>query len=55
MAVRVTVTQNLPPSDRPIEFSLVRWILDPGIEPSEVPELEETDSESEGGEINEAG
>ncbi len=47
MAVRVTVTQDLPPERRPVEFSLIRWIVDPGIEASEVPELEESDSPSE--------
>jgi len=41
MAVRVTVHQDLPKRKRPVRFALTRWILDPGIEPSEVPELEE--------------
>jgi general secretion pathway protein I len=29
MSVTVTVTQNLPPEQRPAEFSLVRWMRDP--------------------------
>jgi len=33
-AVRVTVTKDLPPEMHPVEFSLVRWIVDPGVETS---------------------
>ena len=29
MAVHVTVIQDLPSEQRPVEFSLVRWMLDP--------------------------
>lgn len=29
LAVRVTVEQDLPPTSRPISFSLTRWIQDP--------------------------
>ncbi len=28
VAVRVTVTRNQPPEKRPVEFSLVRWMID---------------------------
>lgn len=50
MAVRVTVTQDLLPGQHPVKFSLVRWIVDPGIEASETPEPDESNSEeSEGG------
>ncbi len=31
-AVRVTVTQDLPPELRPVEVSLVRWMRDPAYE-----------------------
>ncbi len=31
-AVRVTVTQDLPPGQRPVEVSLIRWIADPAYE-----------------------
>ena len=34
VAVRVTVVQDLPVEKRPVEFSLVRWIVDPGVEMS---------------------
>jgi Tfp pilus assembly protein PilV len=29
IAVRVTVTKDLPPEQHPVEFSLVRWMQDP--------------------------
>jgi general secretion pathway protein I len=32
VAVRVSVYQNLPPESEPVECSLVRWIVDPGVE-----------------------
>jgi len=35
LEVRVTVTQDLPTEKRPVEFSLVRWMVDPEIESSE--------------------
>lgn len=47
MAVRVTVYQDLPPQLRPAEFTLVRWIIDPGIE---LPEATETGDASIGAE-----
>jgi hypothetical protein len=31
IALRVTVTQNLPGAQRPLSFSLTRWIIDPTI------------------------
>ena len=38
VALRVTVTQDLPASHRPAEFSLLRWIQDPLLElPTTVP------------------
>jgi len=33
--LRVTVSKDLPPEKRPVEYSLVRWIVDPQIESSE--------------------
>ena len=33
--VRVTVTQDLPLEKRPVEFSLVRWMVDPSVESSD--------------------
>lgn len=35
VAVRVRVIQDLEPQKRPVEFSLVRWMVDPGVELSE--------------------
>ena len=32
VAVRVTVYQDLPQGTEPVECSLVRWIVDPGVE-----------------------
>jgi type II secretion system protein I len=32
LGVRVTVFQDLPPAQRPVECSLVRWIVDPEIQ-----------------------
>ncbi len=32
LAVQVTVTQDLPPEKRPIECTLVRWMIDPEAE-----------------------
>ena len=31
VAVRVTVAQDLRPELRPVEFSLTRWMVDPGV------------------------
>jgi prepilin-type N-terminal cleavage/methylation domain-containing protein len=31
VAVRLTVYENLPPEQRPTEFTLVRWMADPNI------------------------
>jgi len=45
LAVRVTVAQDLPSEKRPVVFSLVRWIVDPGVELSEEVRSEETDPE----------
>lgn len=47
MAVWVTVYQDLPPEKRPVEFSLVRWILDPMIELPEETATEETEMTTE--------
>jgi general secretion pathway protein I len=38
VAVRVTVTQDLPPERRPLSFSLTQWIPDPNLETSETTE-----------------
>lgn len=36
IAATVTVTENVPAGQTPLEFSLVRWLRDPGVElPSE--------------------
>lgn len=43
VALKVTVVQNLDARKRPAEFSLVRWIPDPGVE---IPEDEEITTES---------
>jgi len=32
LAVRVTVSQDRPPQKKPLSVSLVRWIVDPGLE-----------------------
>lgn len=45
VAVRVTVYQDLPPEKEPVECSLVRWIVDPGVE-FYVPEEEGSQSDS---------
>jgi hypothetical protein len=43
VVLRVTVTQDLAPNQRPAEFSLVRWMQDPTLVlPSEVPTDEGT-------------
>ena len=43
VAVCVTVRQGLPSNKRPVECSLIRWILDPEIEVSEPVETESED------------
>ncbi len=48
--VRVTVTKDRPAEMRPAEVSLVRWMVDPGIELSE-----ETTAAEAGSESSEAG
>jgi hypothetical protein len=48
--LRVRVEQNLPAKKRPLTFTLVRWITDPGLELSEEPldgEEEESAEEEE--------
>lgn len=35
MEVRVTVTKDLPPEKRPVEFPLVRWMVDESVVSSE--------------------
>ncbi len=35
ISVRVTVARDLPPEKRPVQFSLVRWVPDPGASTSE--------------------
>ncbi len=45
VAVRVSVYQDLPPETEPVECSLVRWIVDPGVE-FYVPEEEASQSET---------
>jgi general secretion pathway protein I len=42
IAVRVTVTQDLPPERRPLSFSLTQWIPDPNLEYSEETETAST-------------
>ena len=32
LAVTVTVTQDMPAAQRPVSFTLVRWMLDPSLE-----------------------
>lgn len=44
VAVRVRVIQDLAPEKRPVEFALVRWIVDPGVELSEEAVAESPDS-----------
>ena len=46
LAVRVTVAQDLPPEQHPVKLSLVRWIVDPGVQLAEQAETEQTGSES---------
>jgi len=43
VAVCVTVAQDLPPEKRPVQFSLVRWMPDPGVVTSEGSTEEATD------------
>ncbi len=38
--LRVIVAQNLSPAQRPVEFSLMRLIQDPGVELAEAPSVE---------------
>jgi len=45
IGVRVSVIQDLPPEKHPVEFSVVRWILDPGVEWSDE-STEESSSQS---------
>ena len=45
VAVCVTVAQDLPSGQHPVRFSLVRWIVDPGVELSEQPVPEESEGE----------
>ncbi|MGQ9575076.1 MAG: prepilin-type N-terminal cleavage/methylation domain-containing protein [Thermoguttaceae bacterium] len=35
IAVRVTVSQDLPPQMNPVSCSLVRWLIDPGVDLAE--------------------
>ena len=49
VAVRVTVGQDLPAERRPAEVSLVRWIIDPGVEMSDLAETEQASAESSSG------
>lgn len=49
VAVCVTVAQDLPLNKRPIEFSLVRWMPDPGLELSAESTEESSGSEDTGG------
>jgi len=44
VGVRVRVVQDLEPRKRPVEFALVRWIVDPGVELSEEAVAESPDS-----------
>lgn len=34
LAVRVTVVQDVPPARRPVELSIIRWMVDPDLEAS---------------------
>jgi len=44
--VRVTVTKDVPASKRPVEFPLVRWMVDPSIETTEAATSAESGSTS---------
>jgi general secretion pathway protein I len=46
ISVRVSVIQDLPPEKRPVEFSVVRWILDPNVEWSDESSEESEESSS---------
>jgi len=47
VAVRVRVYQDLPPEKRPVEFSLVRWMIDPGVEfPEETTQTDQSSGQS---------
>lgn len=49
IALQVTVTQDLPEEKRPAEFTLVRWMRDPGAElPEENAEEDSSTSQSAG-------
>jgi general secretion pathway protein I len=48
IALRVTVSQNLPAEQRPATFSLSRWITDPGIEEAASTTEESTSGSSSG-------
>lgn len=49
IALQVTVTQDLPEEKRPAEFTLVRWMRDPGAElPEESTEEDSSSSQSAG-------
>jgi type II secretion system protein I len=44
--VRVVVTKDVPPQKRPVEFPLVRWMVDPSIETTEAATSAESGSTS---------
>ena len=46
IAVRATVYQDLPEDKRPVRFSLVRWMIDPGLETTDLSEVETETDES---------
>ena len=46
ISVRVSVIQDLPPEKRPVEFSVVRWILDPNVEWSDESSEESSEKSS---------
>jgi general secretion pathway protein I len=48
IAVRVTVTQDLPPEKHPLSFSLTQWIPDPSLESSAETSTESSTGQTEG-------
>ena len=52
VALQVTVVQNLAARKRPAQFSLIRWITDPGVE---IPEDEEGTTPADSGDNTSSG
>ncbi len=49
LAVRVTVVQDRPPARRPVELSIIRWMVDPQLEASEEDGFDDGFDSSTGG------